>query len=279
MKAFETAWVDAEGLKFFAQGWEPDKNPKAVVALLHGLGEHTGRYAHVGETFARSGYALMWMDLRGHGRSGGPRGHTPSADAYMQDIDLFLQHVRERYPGLPLFLYGHSLGAILSLYYTLRRRPNLVGVIASGPALHSSIETQKAKVMLAKILGGLAPTVSIPSGLVTSHLSHDPQVERRYLSDPLVQDRVSLGFGKHMLGVTGWTLEHAAEFPVPLLMSHGAEDMIALPSSSREFAAGAGDKATLLMWEGLYHETHNETRKDEVLKAYVDWMDARLKAR
>lgn len=278
MKTFESEWADAEGLKFFAQGWEPDKKPKAAVALLHGLGEHSGRFAHVGEAFAKAGYALMGMDLRGHGRTGGPRGHTPSADAYVRDIDLFLQHVGERYPGLPLFLYGHSLGAILLLYYTLRRRPNVVGVIASSPALHSSIETQKAKVMFAKILGGLAPTVSIASGLETSHLSRDPEVEKRYLSDPLVHAKISLAFGKHMLGVTQWTLEHAAEFPVPLLMSHGADDLIAMPSSSREFAASAGEKATLLMWEGLYHETHNESRKDEVLKAYVDWMDARLKS-
>lgn len=278
MKTFEAGWVDATGLRFFAQGWEPDKNPKAAAALLHGLGEHTGRFAHVGEAFTRAGYALMGMDLRGHGRSGGPRGHTPSADAYVQDIDLFLQHVRERYPGLPLFLYGHSLGAILALYYTLRRRPSLAGVIASSPALHSSIEQQPAKMMLSKILGGLVPAMSMPSGLKTSDLSHDPEVEKRYLADPLVHDKVTTGFGKSMLGITPWTLEHANEFPLPLLMSHGTKDVVAFPSSSQEFAAGVGEKATLLTWEGLYHETHNEARKAEVLKAYVDWMDARLKS-
>lgn len=279
MKTFETQWVDTDGLKFYARGWEPDKKPKAAVALLHGLGEHTGRFAHVGAAFSQAGYALMGLDLRGHGRSGGPRGHTPSADAFMRDIDLLFQHLRERYPGLPLFLYGHSLGAILGLYYTLRRRPNVVGVIASGPALHSSIETQTAKVMLSKVLGSLAPTLSIPSGLDASRLSKDPEVEKRYRGDPLVHDKVTMGFGKTMLDVNRWTLQHAAEFPVPLLLSHGAEDAIAMPSSSREFAAAAGDKATLLMWDGLYHEAHNEARQADVLQAYIDWMNARLKAR
>ncbi len=279
MKTFQSEWVDTDGLKFFAQGWEPDKKTKAAVALVHGLGEHTGRYAHVGETFSKAGYALMGFDLRGHGRSGGPRGHTPSADAYVRDIDLLLQHVRERYPGLPVFLYGHSLGAILVLYYSLRRRPNLEGVISSGAALHSDLESQKFKLALAQILGMIAPTATVPSGLDTSKLSHDPEVERLYRADPLVHDRASLAFGRAMPPVNRWTLQHAAEFPLPLLLVHGTEDAIAFPSSSREFAAAVGDKATLIQWEGMYHETHNEPQKEEALRAIVDWMDARLKAR
>jgi len=278
VKTFEMDWTDAQGIRFYAKGWEPDRSPKAAVALMHGLGEHAGRYQHVGEAFSKAGYALVGLDLRGHGRSGGPRGHTPSAEAYLQDIDLLLQHTQERYPGLPVFLYGHSLGGILALYYGLRRKPNLAGIISSGPALHSALEKQPVKVALAKILGGLAPAATVQSGLDHSKLSHDPQIEQLYVSDPLVHDRASLGFGKAMLGVTGWTLQHAAEFPIPLLLVHGSQDAIAFPSSSREFAAAAGDKATLLVWDGMYHETHNELGKADVLKATIQWMDARLKS-
>ncbi len=277
MRTFELSWVNREGLKFFSRGWEPDGNPKAAVAVVHGLGEHTGRFAYVGQVFCQAGYALMGLDLRGHGRSGGTRGHTPSIDAYDDDIDLLLQHARERYPGLPLFLYGHSMGANLVLHYCLRRRPNLAGVIASGTALHSDIEQQKLKVALARILGAIAPTATIASGLDDSMLSHDPEVVKAYRSDPLVHGKVSLGFGKVMLSANRWTLEHAAEFPLPLLLVHGDQDKVAYPSASREFAAAAGDKATLLMWEGMYHETHNEPGKDKVLGAIVQWMDARLK--
>src|SRR5512140_1839948 len=96
VKTFETSWTDQQGLKFHAKGWEPDGTPKAAVALVHGLGEHGGRYGYVGETFTKAGYALMGLDLRGHGQSGGPRGHTPSAEAYLDDIDLFLKQVRTR---------------------------------------------------------------------------------------------------------------------------------------------------------------------------------------
>lgn len=278
MKTFETEWTDGQGLKFYAKGWEPDGKPKAAVAFIHGLGEHLGRYEHVGAAFAAAGYALMGVDLRGHGRSGGPRGHAPSADSVLQDIDLLLQHVRERYAGLPVFLYGHSLGAIQVLYYGLRRKPDLAGVIASAPALHTALEHQPVKLMMARLLGGLAPEITVPSGLDTTALSHDPQVERVYLADPLVHGKMTTGFGKVMLDVKDWTLEHASEFPLPLLLSHGAEDQIAFPSSSREFAAAAGPRATLLMWDGMYHETHNEPGKDEVFKAILQWMDARLKA-
>lgn len=277
MKTFETRWSNPEGLEFYAKAWEPDGNPKAAVALLHGLGEHVGRYAHVGAAFSRAGYALMGCDLRGHGRSGGRRGHAPSQEAYLQDVDLLLDRVRTRYAGLPIFLYGHSLGAILVLVYGLRRKPSLMGAIASAPALHSNLESQPVKVMLARILGGLVPTLTVPSGLRTDTLSHDPQVEQDYLADPLVHDRATLGWGKIMLETNPWILQHAAEFPLPLLLVHGGADTVAYPSGSREVAAALGDRATLLVWENLYHETHNEPEKAKVIAEMIHWMDERLK--
>ncbi len=277
MKTFEITWTDNQGLKFYSKAWEPDGKSKAAVALVHGLGEHIGRYAHVGEAFAQAGYALMGMDLRGHGHSGGLRGHTPSVEAYMQDIDLLLEHVRARYPGLPIFLYGHSLGAILVLNYGLRRKPNLKGVIATSPALHSELENQPVKVAIARALGALFPSVLMNGGLKTSGLSRDPQVEQLYVRDPLVHDKISLGFGKLMFENLRWTLAHAAEFPLPLLLMHGTADRIAFPSSSKEFAAAAGSKATLVLWNDLYHETHNELNKAEVIQTTIRWMDEHLK--
>ena len=276
MKTFETGWTDEQGLKFFARGWEPDEAPKAVVALTHGHGEHIGRYAHVGAAFSAAGYALMGFDLRGHGRSGGPRGHTPSLEALMQDIDRFLEQVRRRYPGLPVFLYGHSVGGALVLSYGLRRKPDVKGIIATGSALHTEPERHPDKVIMARILGSLLPRVAISTGLQTSKLSRDPQVESAYIKDPLVHDRISLGFGKNMLEGNRWALQHASEFPLPLLLMHGADDQISYPSGSQEFAAALGGKAKLVLWDGLYHEIHNEPEKAEVLKTTIQWMDEQL---
>lgn len=110
MKWAEWGWESNDGLKMYAQSWEPEESPKAVVCLVHGLGEHSGRYAHVGKASTEAGFALAAFDLRGHGKSGGPRGHTPSFDAFMNDIEGFQKQLDKRFSNLPRFLYGHSLG-------------------------------------------------------------------------------------------------------------------------------------------------------------------------
>jgi acylglycerol lipase len=162
------------------------------------------------------------------------------------------------------------------LAYALRRSPDLKGVIATSSGLHTELENQKAKLTLVKVLGSIAPTMLLPSGLDTSMLSHDPRVEPDYLRDPLVHDKISLGWGKAMLGIIPWTLAHAGEFPLPLLLMHGTADQIAFPSSSEEFAASAGGKATLVLWKDMYHETHNEPEKSKVIQTTIQWMDERL---
>jgi alpha-beta hydrolase superfamily lysophospholipase len=202
MSHFETQWQTQDGVAVFAQGWEPETPTiKAVVCLVHGLGEHSGRYTHVAEAFCRAGIALFAADTRGHGRTGGIRGHFPSIEAVMQDIDLLLSQARQRYPGLPLVLYGHSLGGVLVLHYALSRKPALQGVIATSPGLRTALEQQPLKIWAAKVLGALAPKLTLPSGLDANALSHDPSVIEAYKNDPLNHDKVSLGFGKIMLGV------------------------------------------------------------------------------
>ncbi|MBC7879513.1 MAG: lysophospholipase [Anaerolineales bacterium] len=278
MNNFETSWKAHDGLNIFAQGWEPEaRTPKAVVCLVHGLGEHSSRYTHVAEAFGKEGYALFTYDLRGHGRSGGTRGHISSIEDFMKDIDLLLDQARNRYPGLPIILYGHSLGGIQVLHYGLLRKPDVKGIVATSPGLHTALETQTLKVNMAKILGSVIPGVAVPSGLDSKNISHDEKVVTTYNNDPLNHDKVSLGFGKIMLGVTKWTLEHAGEFSLPLLLLHGKEDEIAYPSSSIEFAAALKNKSTLVLWDDAYHELHNEAQQNEVFKTMTLWMDARLR--
>ncbi|HNK62524.1 MAG TPA: lysophospholipase [Anaerolineales bacterium] len=278
MKHQEMKWKSRDGLELQAQVWEPEViTPKAVVCLVHGLGEHSSRYAHVAEAFGKEGFVLFGYDLRGHGRSGGVRGHINSIDDFMQDIDILLERARSRYPGLPLFLYGHSLGGIQVLHYGLTRKPDIKGVIATSSGLRTALEKQPIKVFLAKMLGSLMPNNVLPSGLDAKGLSHNPKVVETYLKDPLVHDKISFGFGKTMLGITKWTLEHAGEFSRPLLMLHGKEDPIAFPSGSIEFAAPLKEKCTLVLWEGGYHELHNEPDQAEVFTTMTLWMDARLR--
>jgi alpha-beta hydrolase superfamily lysophospholipase len=278
MAHIETNWKTKDGLDIFAQAWEPDVvQPKAVACLVHGLGEHSSRYAHVAEAFNKEGIILFTSDSRGHGKSGGARGHINSIEDFMSDIDTLFEQARSRYAGLPLFLYGHSLGGILVLHYALLRKPNIKGVIATSPGLHTALENQPVKVLLAKILGSIMPSTALASGLDPNGISRDEKVVQTYNNDPLVHDKVSLGFGKVMLGVTKWTLENAKNFPLPLLLLHGKKDPIAFVSSSTEFAEPLGGKCTLVLWEDGFHELHNEPEKEEVFKTMTLWMDARLR--
>lgn len=278
MKHYETTWKSKDGLDIFAQAWGPDVvQPRAVACLVHGLGEHTGRYAHVAEALNKEGVILFGADLRGHGKSGGARGHINSIDDFMNDVDVLLEQAYTRYTGLPLFLYGHSLGGIIVLHYALKKKANIKGVIATSAGLHTALENQPMKIFLAKNLGSLFPTTSLASGLDTNGLSRDKSVVDAYNADPLNHNQVTLGFGKIMIDVVKWTLGHAKEFSYPLLLLHGKKDPVAFVSSSIEFAEPLKEKCTLVLWDDGLHELHNEPEKAEVFKTMSLWMDARLK--
>ena len=276
MNRFDDQWEAGDGTRFCLQGWEPDQKPKAVIALVHGLGEHSARYAHVGKVLTDAGYILVGFDLRGHGRSGGSRGHVPSLDTYMQDIRQFFGLLQKRYPDLPQFLYGHSLGGLLVLAYAIQYGAHLRGVVATGPGLRSSLQEQKTKVAIVRLLGSFLPTMTLQSGLDAAAISRDTAIVEAYKSDPLVHYSASLGFGKAALHAIDLCFERAGEFPVPLLIMHGKSDTIAYSSGSEEFAEllrAAGKDVTLKLWHDLYHEVHNEPEKEEVFKFMVAWLD------
>lgn len=276
MKSFESSWENKDGTKFYVQGWEPDRKPKAVVCLVHGHGEHVGRYAHVGQAFSKAGYVLVGYDVRGHGKTTGARGHVPSYDALMNDIADFLAQMKVRYPGLPLFLYGHSMGGNQVLNFALRRKPELVGVIATDPWLKLAFDPPAIKVTLGRMMNNIYPAFTQASELETAALSRDPEIVRAYENDPLVHDKISarLFVGLYESGL--WALDHAAEFPLPLLLMHGTADRLTSWQASQEFAQRAGKNVTWRAWDGFYHEIHNEPEKAEVLKTMTTWMDKRL---
>jgi len=276
MDTTEWTWKSFDGLDMFSCGWVPGGKPRAAIALVHGHGEHIGRFAHVAAAMAAQGYALLAFDLRGHGKSGGPRGHTPSYTALMDDVAAFLAQVEGRHPGLPRFLYGHSLGGNLVINYALRRRPDLRGVVATDPWLKLAFEPPAVKVALGRMMNGIAPGFTQHSNLDTKGLSHDAAVVSAYDNDPLVHDRMSARLFVEIYNSGLWALEHAAEFPLPLLLMHGAADPITSAAASREFAARAGNKITLKVWPDMYHEIHNEPAKGEVFKVMLDWLDGCL---
>ena len=272
MEISEWAWKSSDGLDMYARGWAPQGLPKAAIMLVHGHGEHVARYDHVAAALTEKGYAMLGFDLRGHGKSAGPRGHTPSYDALMDDIASFSQQTDQRYAGLPRFLYGHSLGGNLVLNYALRRKPDLHGVIATGPWLKLAFDPPASQVTLGRLMNGIAPGFVQHSKLDTRGLSHDQLVVDKYNNDPLVHDKISARLFVAIYDSGLWALEHAAEFPLPLLLMHGAADPITSAKASQEFAQKAGNKVTLKVWDGLYHEIHNELEQAEVFNFMLDWL-------
>jgi alpha-beta hydrolase superfamily lysophospholipase len=271
LKQAEEPW-EVPGARLWARRWEPDGSPAAVVALVHGLGEHAGRYGDLVERLTGAGYAVCAVDLRGHGHSSGRRGHT-LVDDCLGDIDRLLEEAAGRFPGCPRFLYGHSFGGLLVLAHLIRRRPAVVGAVVTGPALHTDLRAQKVKVLATQVLGRFLPAVTLPSGLDAGLISRDPEVVAAYRADPLVHDRVSLGFGRQALGAIDHTLAHASELAVPTLVLHGGADQLTFPSGSRALARTAGGDCTLRIFDDLYHELHHEPERAAVFDEIVSWLD------
>jgi len=274
----QTAFIcrAAEGPGLFTQCWEPETIPAGVVCVVHGLGEHSGRYAHVAEFLHRFNLATLAIDLRGHGRSPGYRGHVASYELLMGDLGCLLEEAARRYAGARRFLFGHSLGGNLVLNYVLRCRPQLAGVAVTAPALRLAFKPPAWKLAWAHLVCRIWPTWSTTNELEVAGLSRDPAVLKAYREDPLVHNRISARLAIELLRAGQWALEHAAEFSVPLLLMHGNADRLTSVDASHEFAAKAGHRYTVVFWDGFYHELHNDQGKEKVLTVLGDWFHSRL---
>lgn len=262
-----------DGLKLYFQRWETEQSPKGIVGLVHGLGEHSGRYTHWAGLLNQAGYSVITYDLRGHGKSGGLRGHIKSFDEYLNDTDILLNEAVNRFPSVPKFLYGHSLGSIIVCNYVLRRRPHLAGVVISALVNQTPLTQQKGKIMLAKILGGIVPSFSMDSGLDPASISRDATIVSIYIHDPLVHSTTSAGFAKSSLDAIEWVDKHASEWTLPVLFMHGELDKLGFVDGVKEFASKISGDCTLKIWPGLFHEVHNEPEKEDVFEYLRNWLD------
>ncbi len=265
-----------DGTELFVRRWTPDRPTRAVVALIHGLHEHSGRYAYLASALMARGIAVRAIDLRGHGQSGGPRGQVESFDDYLSDVRPWLDEVVAG-SGAPVFLMGHSMGGLVAAATVVGRGTDgLAGVVLSSPALQVSSPP---------LLRRLAPLVArwFPDAPATKldlrHLSHDPTVARAYREDPLTIKRgVRARLGLEILTTSERVRQHPEAFDVPMYLFHGTDDRLTDPEGTRWLASHATGDVTLRIWDGLYHETMNETERDDVIGELADWLDAHVPA-
>ena len=253
----------------------PGDKTKAVLILVHGLGEHIQRYADWADMFRKEGIGFAGVDLPGHGRSDGRRGDIKSYIYLDEMTDILLNSCKRTFPGIPVFIYGHSLGGGIVLDYLIRRNPDIKGAIVTSPWLRLSFEPSRNKLLLAKVMKNIIPGLIQPSGLIVSHISHDENVVGKYKTDPLVHGKISVGLFYAAMSAAKYSLTHASELKIPTLILHGSDDMITSPEGSRKFA-GDNSLVDLKIWEGGYHELHNETFKDEVFAYILSWINKRL---
>lgn len=272
IKHDEVIKVNNHGNKKFLQYWCPENEVVGVICLVHGLGEHSGRYINFAQDFVENNYAVLAIDLYGHGKSDGLRGHIESYTILMDDILFLLEEAQERFTDIPLYLYGHSMGGNLVLNYSIRYKPKIKGLIVSAPWLRLAQPPPPGKLFLGWVMNYLWPSFTQSNGINPADLSHDKEINNKYKKDPLDHDKISAGLFVKIYQSGKWAIEHASELEIPVLIMHGAADKITSPEASEEFADRVLCKSTYKKWIDLYHEIHNESEWSKVFSFILGWL-------
>jgi len=274
----ETTVATPDGWNLHVRTWRPKVPIIARVTFTHGLGEHAGRYLEVFPKFAKSGILVIAHDQRGHGKSSGKKGDTPRYECNIDDITLMFK--RENDPNIPHFVYGHSMGGGMTIYWALTRSKdfNINGLILTGPWLILHKPPPKILIKVVSFLSHIFPRLTMDSKIDKTLLTRDPEETKTAIDDPLLHSKASIGLLRGCFDAATFNLKHAVEFVRPFLLMHGTGDQIVSPEGSKLFfpeATGCNDK-NLKLWEGDYHEIHHETDRNEVIQTMVNWILERV---
>ncbi|MEW5912309.1 MAG: lysophospholipase [Thermodesulfobacteriota bacterium] len=273
----ERSIAGAGGLRLHA--WRlAAPQPRAAAVILHGYGEHSGRHAELARTLAGLGLSCYLLDLRGHGRSEGQRGAILSWDDYLTDLELFLAQVAQWQGGPPVLLLGHSLGGLLAASYVLERPHPFRLLALSSPLFALGQDVRRSKQVVGRLLSCWLPRVSLPTEIQPEMLSHDPEVGRAYLADPLVHRLANVRWFTEALAARDRCLARAGELSVQgLLVLYGQDDPLVSPEGAREFCGRVAiPDCTCRGFPGMYHEVFNEVGREQVLGELSAWLGERL---
>lgn len=266
-------FLSQDGLKLYYRYWLPE-NAESIVCIVHGLGEHGGRYAHVAEYLYNKKTAVFALDLRGHGMSQGKKGHAKSYELLLSDVEELLKTARAEYTDLPLFLMGHSMGGNLVANYMIKMNTNdIAGFILSAPWFRLAFEPPKWKLQIGKFITRIFPGFSQPNSLISRYLSKDDEVVKAYENDPKVHNRITAGLFSYITKAGEYALEHADQIKKPGLIYEGNGDKIVDYKTSHLFAKRCPQSEWHEL-ENVYHEPHNDLEKDEVLRLLLGWITA-----
>lgn len=261
----------------YYQAWLPEGEMKAVLLVVHGIGEHSGRYMNVVNHFVPLGYAIYSLDHVGHGKSEGEREVIEDFRDFTHSLAIYHDMVKEWQPDKPFFLFGHSLGGLIATVYLLERQDDFKGAVISAPAVKVSENVSQMTILMGKLFSVIAPKMGVVS-LDPTGISRDPEVVEAYVNDPLVFiGKTPARLASEILKAMMRVMAEAETITLPFITVQGSEDKIVDPNSAQMLFDKAGStQKRIKIYEGLYHEVFNEPEREVVLKDVEDWLEAQL---
>lgn len=266
--------ISSDGLKLTTHEWLPDEPLKYMITVIHGMGEHGKRYDDFAQFFVNKGVVVQAIDLRGHGESEGKRGHADSFEQVLQDIHDFIAYSQQGYDRLKQVLYGYSMGGNLLLNYLLTHETNAYAAIASAPALKSRYAPAPMKAFFAKILRTIYPSFTVSSGIRSNDMYKEKKANDNYVKDPLLHKKISMEMALSSIEKGVWALENACRVSLPLLIMHGTGDKVTKHTASEDFIKQVdNDLGRLKLYDGLFHDLHNDENKEMILEDIYQWIE------
>jgi len=274
MQHQEYEWISADNKKIFGQSWHPaaGEKPRAVLIIVHGLGEHSGRYERWADLFVQQGLAVLSQDITGNGRSEGKQGHIRNYQKLIEQIDLLISRSQELFPDIPAILYGHSWGGNLVANYAMSKDPAVQAVIISSPWLRLAFNIPWYLKLISNTLTPILPSLVITNNVKSGNRCHDPVINEEAKKDPLIHRQISLRMFQIIRDQGLYAMKNVYKINRPFLIMHGNGDTITSHSASEEMARNTSPLTTLKIWDDLYHELHSEYEYQEIFSYVMEWL-------
>lgn len=259
--------------KIFLREWLPNQKAEKNVFIIHGLGEHSGRYEDFAKNLTQKNIGVFCIDLIGHGKSNGKRGHIKSFEDYINAVENGIIYIRKKFLDTPIILFGHSLGGLICLKFLLdRESKEIEKAIVSSPWIETALKIPKHLLFIHKIFQKIIPRLQLSNNLITSHLSKNQKVVTDYESDILVHDKITLNLFSEILTTIEDVLKRSSRIKVQTFIYHGKNDKIISYKGTEKIANSIPNKKFIL-FDNIYHEPHNDIEKDVIYKEINDFIN------
>jgi acylglycerol lipase len=269
--------VTADGIFLVGRNWRPVGKPKAIILIVHGIGEHSGRYDSWARKFCEFGYMIYSVDLRGHGLSEGRRGHIDNINNYLDDISSLVRRVKHNWDQVPVFLYGHSMGGSLVLNFLLRKRQDFAGAIITSPWLNLVNPPSPALQKTAAVLNYFFPRMIFRTGIKSSDLSSIPAEQKSSDTDKLMHHKISVRLFNELKRAASDVLERPSRLSIPMFFAHGTADNVTDFGTTRQLSEKIGENASFYGAKNARHELHCEPVAEDLFFFLTSWLSDHLK--